>query len=83
MYEYAVELREDCVLVGDQVDHAVRDHDVEAFVRERQLLRLRLDELDVRRTQLGCSRARFGQHLRRHVDARHLPLLAHHLSRDQ
>ena len=47
--EHAEELGEDGVLVGDQVDDAVRDHDVEARVRERQLLGLALDELDVRR----------------------------------
>jgi len=41
---------EDGVLVGDQVDDAVRDDDVEALVLKRQRLDLSLDELDVRRS---------------------------------
>jgi hypothetical protein len=48
----AEQLGEDGVLVGDQVDDAVRDDDVVAPVRERQPFCLGLDELDVRGAHL-------------------------------
>jgi hypothetical protein len=41
------ELCEDRVLVGNEIDDAVRDHDVKALVRERLGLCLCVDELDV------------------------------------
>ena len=74
-----MQLGEDGVLVRDQVDDAVREHDAEALVGERQLLDLALDELDIGRLQLGCSHACLRQHLRRHVDAGDVALLTDHL----
>ena len=73
----------DGLLVRDQVDHAVRDHDVEARFGERQLLRLALHELDVPHLHLGRSAARLRQHLRCHVDSGDVALLADHLRGDE
>ena len=74
-----MELREDSVLVRDEVDDAVRDDDVEAPVGEREALRLALEELDVPGAQLGGSAARLREHLRRHVDPGDPAFGAHHL----
>jgi hypothetical protein len=67
-YEDAVQLTVDGVLVQDQVDDAVRDHDVERGVGERELFCFRLDELDVRDAHFGGSRTRLGEHRGGHVD---------------
>jgi hypothetical protein len=81
--QHAVQLREDCILVWDEVDDAVRDHDVEARVREGKLLGLALDELDVLGAHLGGPAPRLVEHLVRHVDANDLPSGGDHLSRDE
>ena len=74
-----MQLGEDGVLVRDQVDHTVREHDVEALVWKRQSLRLAFDELNIGRLQLGCGHACLREHLRRHVDAGDVALLTDHL----
>ena len=51
--------------------------------RERQPFRLALDAFHVRRAHFGDGRARFRQHLLRHVDAGDVPALANHLRRDE
>jgi hypothetical protein len=78
-----VELGEDRVLVRDEVDDAVRDHDVEARVLERQPLRFAFHELDVGRSHLGCGSAGLREHLRRHVDSGDAPAGADHLGGDE
>ena len=57
--QHAVELREDGILIRHEVDHAVRDDDVERRVLERQQLDLPLDETHVRDVEFsGCALAR-------------------------
>ena len=82
-HEHAKELGEHCVFVGDQINDAVRDDDIEDPVWKRQLLRLGLDELDIRDAHLGGGRSSLGQHLRGHVNAGDVASLADHLRGDE
>jgi hypothetical protein len=79
----AMELGEDRVLVGDEVDDAVRDDDVEAQVRERQVLGLAFDELHVLDSHGRGGRTRLGKHLLGHVDPDHPARPADHLRGDE
>src|SRR6476659_6334026 len=56
--EHPEDLGENRVLVRDQVEHTIRDHDVEARIRERQLFRLALDEFHVRSAHFSGGGAR-------------------------
>ena len=68
-FEHAKRLAEHLFLVGDEVDHAIRDHDVGGVVGDRQMLEFAEAELDVGGADLGRVLARLGQHLVGHVDA--------------
>jgi hypothetical protein len=81
--EHTEDLREDGVLVRNEVDDAVGDRDVEAFRCERELLDLSLDEVDVRRAHLRRRGSGPGEHLRGHVDPGHLPRRCDHLGGDE
>ena len=61
--QYARGLADHAALVGAEVDHAVGDDDVDAGVRERDLLDVALEELDV----LDARRARVGTRQREHL----------------
>src|SRR5690606_18076654 len=71
--QHAERLREHRALVGTQVDHAVRQDDVDGTVRDRQVLDLAEPELDVAGADLARVRARLRHHLGRHVDADDAP----------
>src|SRR5207248_8973809 len=66
--EHAGDLGEHRVLVGDQVDHAVRDDHVEADAVEREVLGAALDDPDATESHLRDRATRLGDHLGRHVD---------------
>ena len=66
--EHAERLGQHAVLVGREVDHAVRDDDVDRVVGQRNVLDLALQELDVLQAGLPLVLARQRQHLVRHVE---------------
>ena len=70
--QHAGDFSEHLALVGREVDHAIRDHDIDGPVGQRNVLDVALDELDVADTGRGCIRARKLQHLVRHVEANRL-----------
>ena len=76
-------LAEDAVLVGREVDDAVRDDDVDGVVGERDLLHRPLQELDVRRARLRLVLAGEGEHLVGHVEAVGLARRADPLRREE
>ena len=65
----AERLGEHAVLVGRQVDDAVRDDHVHGVVGQRDGLDLALEELDVAHAGLALVLARQGEHLVGHVEA--------------
>ena len=60
-------------LVAGEVDHAVRDDDVDGRVVERHVLEIALHELDVVHARLGGVGARELEHLIGHVEPDRLP----------
>jgi hypothetical protein len=79
----AKKLGEDSVLVGDQVDDAVRDHDVVGRISKGQPFRLGLDELDVPGAERVGACPCLGDHLRGHVDPSDAAFGANHLGSDE
>src|SRR6516165_7442587 len=62
-------LAEHLLLVRDEIDHAVRDHDVRSVVGDRQVFEFAKTEFDIPRADTGGVAARFFEHLVGHVDA--------------
>ena len=60
--------RSTCALVGREVDDAVRDHDVDALGRQRHVLDLAAQEVDVGGSRLGLVALGEREHLLRHVE---------------
>jgi hypothetical protein len=56
-------------LVGDEIDHAIRDHDIGCVVGNRQVFEFAEAEFDIARANAGCVVTRLFQHLIGHVDA--------------
>ena len=67
--EHARDLGQDGRLVGREVHDAVRDHDVDRFGRQRDVLDQALEEVDVRRARLPRVSLREREHLVGHVQA--------------
>src|SRR5581483_5558995 len=61
-------------LVGGEIDHAVRDDDVDGLIRKGNRFDLALEELDVRRACFGRVPPRELQHVAGHVESVGLPL---------
>jgi hypothetical protein len=59
MFEHTKSFAKHLLLVGDQIDHAVRDHDVGRVVGDRQVLEFAQAEFDVRRADTLCVIAPF------------------------
>src|SRR4249920_3481577 len=66
--EHATHLLEHRELVCGQVDHAVRDDHVDARVRQRDVLDVALEELDVLGARVGCVAPGEIEHLVGHVE---------------
>ena len=66
--QHARDLRQHRRLVDREVDHAVRDHDVDGVRRQRDLLDDALEEVDVRQARLGGVLLRQREHLVGHVE---------------
>src|SRR5207248_6402412 len=79
----AVDLREHRLLVGNEVDYAVRDDDVERLVGDGQRLDQGLVQPDVRETHLAGTGLGPLEHRGGHVDADRAPRGADHLGGDQ
>ena len=65
--QHARHLGQDGGLVGREVDHAVRDDDVDRLGRKGDLLDLTLEEVHVRNAGLAGVALRELEHLVRHV----------------
>ena len=72
--QHPEDLAEDARLVGREVDHAVRDDQVDRGVADRQVLDLAQPELDVLVFALRLVRPGPLDHGRRHVDADDAPV---------
>ena len=81
--EHTLDLREDRVLVGHEVNHAVRDHDVQRLVRQRELLDQPLPDLYVVEAHFGRALPRSLHHRGSHVDPDRATAGADHLRGDQ
>ena len=81
--QHARRLGEHALLVAREVDHAVGDHHVHGGVRERDVLEVALDELDVGDARLGRVRPREREHLVGHVEPDRLARRAHAPRADQ
>ena len=81
--KHTVDRRERRLLVRDEIDHTVRDDDVEAPVVEGQLFDLPLHESDVADAKRGRPPTRLLAHLGGHVDPRHRPRRADHQRRHE
>jgi len=67
--EHARDLGQHCRLVDRQVDHAVRDHDVDRVGRQRDLLHDPFQEVHVHHARLVRILAGERKHLIRHVQS--------------
>jgi hypothetical protein len=70
------------VLVGHQVQHAIRDHHIRPRVADRQCFTESLTKLSVRDVRGGAC-ASLREHLRCHVDANNVPGRSDHSRRNQ
>src|SRR5215470_11775909 len=71
MLQHAKRLAKHLLLVGYEIDHAVRDHDVRGVIGNRQVFEFAEAEFDIRRSETGGVIARLFEHLMSHVDADH------------
>jgi hypothetical protein len=67
--QHAEGFAERAILVGGEIDDAVRNDHVDRIVRQRHMLDFPLEELDVCRARLALIFARERQHAVRHVEA--------------
>src|SRR5213080_2460727 len=67
--QHAERLFQHAALVCGEIDHAIRNDDVNGAGRQRNILDFALEKLDVGHAGLGLIRAREGEHFVRHVQA--------------
>jgi hypothetical protein len=76
-------LSHNAVLVARQVDHAIRDDDIDRVIRQRDILNLAFEELDVGQAALALVLFGEREHFIGHVEAVGLARRADALCREQ